>query len=53
MNWSVSDPDATIGATVDIVGSFSTDLAGEQVAVELFIPSTHKLLEVISSKMPA
>jgi hypothetical protein len=53
MNWSISDPTAKIGAKVDIVGSFSTDLAGEQVAVELFIPSNYKLLEVISSKMPA
>ena len=52
MMWSISDPTANIGAKVDIVGSFSTDLAWEQVAVELFIPSNYKLLEVISSKMP-
>lgn len=52
MEWSVSDPKATVGETVDIVGSFTTDLAGEQVAVELFVPSDYKLLDVISSKMP-
>ena len=51
MNWSISDPTAKVGQTVDIVGSFATDVAGEQVAVELFVPSDYKLLEVISSKM--
>gem|GEM_PF-3061897 len=53
MHRSISDPTAKVGSKVDIVGSFATDLAGEQVAVELFVPSDYKLLEVISSKMPA
>lgn len=53
MSWSLSNPSASIGEKVDIVGSFVTDLVGEQVAIELFIPSDYKLLEVISSKMPA
>lgn len=52
MERSISDPSAKIGQQVDIVGSFSTDLAGEQVAVDMFVPSDYKLLEVISSKMP-
>lgn len=34
------------------MGSFSTDIAGEQVAVELFVPSDYKLLDVISSNQP-
>lgn len=32
------------------MASFVTDIAGEQVAVELFIPSDYKLIDVISSK---
>lgn len=50
MSWSVSNPSAWVWETVDIIGSFSTDMVGEQVAVELFIPSDYKLLDVISSK---
>lgn len=50
MQWSISDPKASIGEAVDIFWSFSAALAGEQVAVELFVPSDYKLLDVISSK---
>jgi hypothetical protein len=50
MERSISDPAAAIGASVEIVGSFSTDLAGQQVAVEMFVPSDYKLLEVISTR---
>lgn len=50
MNYSISNPLATIGEIVDINASRSTTQAGEQVAVELFIPSTLKLLDSISSQ---
>ncbi len=50
MVWSLSNPDATPGEQVTLYSSFSTDLAGEQVAVEIFLPSTYKLLETITTK---
>jgi uncharacterized protein YfaS (alpha-2-macroglobulin family) len=50
MNYSVSDPKAAIGDTVDISASWTTTLPGEQVAVEIFIPSTLKFLSTVNTQ---
>ena len=50
MNYSISKPNATIGELVDLNASRSTTIPAEQVAVEIFIPSTLKFLDTISSK---
>ena len=50
MNYSISNPLATIGEVIDMNASWTTTKAGEQVAVELFIPSTLKLLDSISTQ---
>ena len=48
MNYTLSNPQANIGETLDINASWTTTIAGEQVAVEIFIPSTLKFLQTIS-----
>ncbi len=50
MQRSISNPKAAIGEKVSIVWSFTTDLAWEQVAVDMFVPSDYKLLATISQK---
>jgi len=49
MSWSTSNPSASVGEKITIVGSFETTTVWEDVAVELFVPSEMKLLDVISS----
>lgn len=50
MQRDISDLWAPIGTAVTIWWSFTTDLAGEDVAVDLFVPADYKLLDVISAK---
>lgn len=50
MQRSISHPKAAIGDKVNIIWSFTTDLAWEQVAVDMFVPSDYKLLATISQK---
>ena len=50
MDYNISNLKAKIGDLVDINASRTTTVPGEQVAVEIFIPSTYKLLETIVSK---
>ena len=50
MERSLSDLQAPIGSTVDLLGSFTTTVVGDQVAVEFFVPADYKLLEVISQR---
>lgn len=50
MNYTISKPDAAIGELVDVNASRTTSVPGEQVAVEIFIPSTLKFLDTISNK---
>lgn len=50
MNYSIANPKAAIGEVTTMIGSWTTTMAGEQVVVSIYLPSTHKLLDTILSK---
>lgn len=50
MKYSIANPDAAIWETTKLIASFSTDLAWEQVGVNMYIPATFKLLDTIKPK---
>lgn len=47
MAYSLSNAVAKLGETIDLNASWTTTIPGEQVAVEIFIPSTVKFLKTI------
>jgi uncharacterized protein YfaS (alpha-2-macroglobulin family) len=49
MNYSIANPNAKIGEVTTMIWSWTTTLAGEQVAVSIYLPATFKLVDTIAS----
>lgn len=49
MNYSIENPQAPIGGVTNLIGSWTNTIAGEQVAVSIYLPATYKLVDTIAS----
>ncbi len=50
MKYTIVNSTAKIGDTTDLVASFTTDLAGEKIGINIYIPATFKLVDTIQAQ---
>lgn len=50
MKYSIAKPDSEVWESTEMLASFSTDLAGEQVGVNIYLPATFKILDNTTTK---